>query len=591
SRDRAPASIPRSAVPFAALLTVVVSAATAGLVRLDRALLTSGAFRYGRVNPSEQPVLFYEDGRTATVAIHRSGFDSLYVLTTNGKPDASLTARWLRAAVEPVPPGPILEQDESTQMLAPLVTLAHAPGARAGAVIGHGSGISSHFLLSDPRLDSLVTIEIEPRIVDASYLYYPANHRVFDDPRSRIAIADAKSFFAGRRGRYDLIVSEPSNPWVSGTASLFSVEFYREVRHRLTGRGVFGQWLHLYETSDDLVISVLAALHRSFPAYRAYLVGDSDLLIVATVADRLPEPDWSLLDGEALRRELRHVLPLRADHLRGSRAFERTELAPLLDAWPRPNSDHRPLLDLHSERTRFEDAFATGVYGLLLDRFRVAAALGGWRLDPTATPGVPIPGLAPQHLRAVAFEVRRRLVDPAAETPRNLQLPVRHALVTFRRLLSPPATAEATEEWAAWLRAFVEIEATLHAGTAGFADEAFYRAVRETLGEVEPPATVTDAVTFTEGIAAWNFEDAADAARKLVEAAGAGAPLVGALDPGTLLDGAVVSFLRIRDPEAADRAYAILAPRARRADTDFRARLLRAHIARALEAPPTGGGP
>src|ERR671916_244771 len=88
---------------------------------------------------------------------------------------------------------------------------------------------------------------------------YPANCRAFDDPRSLIVIDDAKSYFASEQRRYDLIVSEPSNPWVSGVSGLFTSEFYGRVRKYLSDDGIFGQWLHVYELDDGLVLSVLAA--------------------------------------------------------------------------------------------------------------------------------------------------------------------------------------------------------------------------------------------------------------------------------------------------------------------------------------------
>ncbi|NNM31871.1 MAG: fused MFS/spermidine synthase, partial [Gemmatimonadetes bacterium] len=179
-------------------------AATSGVVLMlalaapawNPAVLTSGVYRTGRTLTELPEVLYYADGRSATIGVHR-GADSLYVLTTNGKPDASLTARWLRATREELAPAPITQQDESTQMLTALISGAYArsgkndlDGLRA-AVIGHGSGISGHFLLVDTAFAQVTTIEIEPRVLDASRIYYPANGRVFDDPRSHLVIGDA----------------------------------------------------------------------------------------------------------------------------------------------------------------------------------------------------------------------------------------------------------------------------------------------------------------------------------------------------------------------------------------------------------------
>jgi predicted membrane-bound spermidine synthase len=590
--DRPPETrrAPAWAAPATGAATLIVSLAVVFGIRFDRALLTSGVFRYGRVDAAGTPILYYADGRTATVGVHVSGSDTLIVLTSNGKPDASLTARWVRAASEPVDPLPIQQQDESTQMLTSLVTLAHAPGARTGAVIGHGSGMSGHYLLTDPGLESLTTIEIEPRMIDASHVYYPANRRIFDDARSRMVIADAKSFFAHRGERYDLILSEPSNPWVSGTASLFSLEFYDQIRSYLSPDGVFGQWFHLYESHDDLVLSVLSALHRSFADYRAYLVGDTDLMIVATPEGTLPEPDWSLLLRPDLRAELSHVTPILPDHLEGLRVFGKRELAPLAETWASPNSDYRPVLDLSAERARFLDTFADGVYGMTRDRFRLAAALGGWRLPPAGSPGQPMPGLAPLRGRSLAVEIRRALNDPDAEVAGYARSQVRAARLGYYRLLQPPRGPADTERWARWLANFLRVEATLHAGTAGFADEAFYGVVLEILERSDPPEVVRETVGFLHGLAAWRFDAAATAATRLLRTLRPGvegdgtAPaerILVTLNRGLLLDGAVTAFLMTGEAELAAEALQQLEGETGRPADDFRMRFLRAHIARA----------
>src|SRR5919201_2055590 len=115
--------------------------------------------------------------------------------------------------------------------------LAYAAGV-AMAVIGQGSGMTSHLLLGSPTIGRLVTIEIEPQMIEGSRRFYPANRRVFDDRRSRFVIDDAKSFFASAGRTYDIIISEPSNPWVSGVSGLFTTEFYERVRRYLSPYGV-----------------------------------------------------------------------------------------------------------------------------------------------------------------------------------------------------------------------------------------------------------------------------------------------------------------------------------------------------------------
>ncbi|MFV1986919.1 MAG: fused MFS/spermidine synthase [Gemmatimonadota bacterium] len=601
TRAAGPGGLERYGPPVGAgALTVGVVALAMTGVHLDQAMLTSGVFRYGTVDPATLQVLYYADGRTATVGVHRTGTDGLVVLTSNGKPDASLTTRWISAVESGGDPQPIAQQDESTQMLMSLISLAYAPTARRAAVIGHGSGVSGHFLLTDPDLDSLVTIEIEPRIVDASMLFYPANRLVFDDDRSRIAIADARAFLAQGGQPYDIILSEPSNPWVSGVSSLFTVEFYRKVRDRLSPSGVFAQWIHLYEIDDRLVGSMVAAIHEVFPSYAAYLVGDGDMMIVAGTSNRLPSPDWSHLDGRTLLHETRHFPRLRPDHLEGLKLFERGDVAALFSRWTDPNSDYRPILDTRAERARFTDAFSQGFYGLAEDRFQIAAALGGWRRQPGRSVETPILGLAPLAARAHGLSARMRLSDPRYEVPRDARPAVRAALTGFARINSPP-TGESDAAWARWVEAFVVTERVLHAGTAGFADRLFYLQVREQLAGGDVPPGVVAIVDFLEGLASWDFELAAGASDAVVadvmagrggatRGEAAGARLTDALDIATVLDGTVVSLLETGRPERARDILELLAPLTKRPPDDFRLALLAAHIDVAVGDGGTAAG-
>src|SRR5207248_2663690 len=111
------------------------------------------------------------------------------------------------------------------------------------------------------------------------------NSNAYADPRSHIVFDDAKTFFSTHNRKYDIVVSEPSNPWVSGVASLFTSEFYRYVRRYLEPGGVLVQWFQLYEIDASLVASVLGALGAEFPDYVVYAATNSDLLIVAGDAD------------------------------------------------------------------------------------------------------------------------------------------------------------------------------------------------------------------------------------------------------------------------------------------------------------------
>lgn len=577
----------RPAWAVAGLATLVLAGGVLVGLRMDRAVLSSGVYRYGEVYSEEsRPILYYQDGRTATVTAFRTPSDSAYSLATNGKPDASLSRRWLEAAqLGPgaLEPRPITRQDETTQIFLALMGLAHNPGARRAAVIGQGSGVTGHHLLGSPRLERVTTVELEPAMIEGSRVFYPANRRVFDDPRSEIVVADAKAFFAERGERWDLVVSEPSNPWVSGTASLFTLEFYRRVHAALADDGVLVQWIHLYELSDELVGSVLAALHDHFPSYRAYLANDGDLILVAGRGDELPPPDWSVFRLPDVASELAHVPPFRPPDLESLWVFDRSSVAPVLERWPRPNSDFHPVLDLGAERARYLRLYAEGLRGMAADRFSLAAALAGHRREfaPWAPPAAPV--ISPMARRARGAWLRDVVSTNAV--PDTAPSDYGDALREYRELLETLDAERPPGDWQGWVRRVVPVEHALHRGTAGVADTAFYGRLFRYLDRWSAPPPARASVSFLHGAAVWDFAEAAEACGVLLGEVRAGRMW---LPPALLLDAGVVALLRTGRAEDADIAYRILAPATRRAPGDFRLRLLRAHLA---DARGSAAGP
>src|SRR5215467_2128927 len=239
--------------------------------------MASGVFRYASLLSADQQVLFHRDGKTATVSIVANEKLQTISIRTNGKADAQLVMGDVQ----------LPDSDQPTMILLSAVGMALHPGARLAACIGFGSGLSTHVLLENPALQRVDTVEIEPQMVKAAEHFRPRNVLAYVDPRSRIIIDDAKTFFSTQRDEYDLIISEPSNPWVSGVAGLFSDEFYRLVRRHLAKDGVFVQWIQLYEIDVPLVVSVLKALESNFEDYVAYATLDGDMLIAAKEKGRL----------------------------------------------------------------------------------------------------------------------------------------------------------------------------------------------------------------------------------------------------------------------------------------------------------------
>lgn len=391
----------RARVGFALGCCVVGIVTALTLARFDPRQLHSGVYRTRVAAIQEARSILYEaDGKTASIAMHGIPGETL-TIATNGKPDASITMK------EGAPPS----HDEPTMVIAALLGLAAHADPRDVAVIGFGSGLTTHTLASSQLPTGITTVEIEPRMVDAARGFGERVARAYEDPRSKIVIDDARAYFSGMGARYDVIVSEPSNPWVAGVAKLFSTEFYAFVKRHLKPRGVLVQWLQAYEISDATALTVLRALDAEFSDYALYLSNDTDIIILAVAEGALPPLSAELLREDAIA-ELAELAGIRSlDDLRERLLADRARLQPLLklDGGP-ANSDFRPVLADHAPRDRFMRMRAEmllGLYRSPLGVLRLAGVTAANTSDAWRDPPV---GLTMLHHRRHAEELASGLL-------------------------------------------------------------------------------------------------------------------------------------------------------------------------------------
>jgi tetratricopeptide (TPR) repeat protein len=154
-------------------------------------------------------------------------------------------------------------------------------------VVGLGTGVTAGAAASHPvkRLD---VVEISPEIVEASRWFDEENRRVLADPRVRLIVGDARSHLALSSRTYDVIISQPSNPWLAGAAALFTEESFRAVRARLAPGGIASQWLHTYDMSEADFRSIVATFRAVFPEATLWTIGESDMLLVAAATPLAP---------------------------------------------------------------------------------------------------------------------------------------------------------------------------------------------------------------------------------------------------------------------------------------------------------------
>ena len=335
----------------------------------DPMTLASGVYRYGRSQMAENTkMLFYRDGKTASVSVFQAP-EGVTTISTNGKPDAAVNLR----------PGGHPTDDESTMVLLGALPLAMMDNPENIAVIGFGSGMTTHTLLGDQRVKSVSTIEIEKAMMDGARAFGPRVARAFTDPRSHVILDDAKAHFAGEKKKFDLIVSEPSNPWISGVGSLFSKEFYQFVPGHLSKNGLFVQWVQLYEIDDELLGSIFRAMTPAFSDYEAWISNRNDLIIVASPEGKVPELDFSrLANASALRPELDRIGVFTAENLKFRKVADARLLRAAATAYSRQptNSDYLPILSLYAPKTRFQSSTASAIFALPYANGNLLAAMG-----------------------------------------------------------------------------------------------------------------------------------------------------------------------------------------------------------------------
>jgi spermidine synthase len=227
--------------------------------------------------PEVHELLMYQEGPTATVSVRKD--QNTVSMAINGRTNASDSI-----------------YDMPTQVMLGQIPLLIAPKIDNGLIIGYATGITVGAMLQSP-IQSVTCVELEPGTVDASRYFEHINNRPLDDPRTTLIIDDARAFLRVTPNRYDIIVSEPSHPWVPGVANLFTQEFFELGRARLNDEGIFVQWVQIYQLSTESLRSVLATYHKVFPHVLVFRVGGlnkgKDLLLVGSnrmlSLDRLTE--------------------------------------------------------------------------------------------------------------------------------------------------------------------------------------------------------------------------------------------------------------------------------------------------------------
>ena len=237
-------------------------------VKISPELMNTGVAIYGTddgfsLNKGGISGLYFKEGLNATISVN-STLEGLVVLATNGKSDASNG------------------EDMSTQLGLGYFPLLLHPGPKRVLVIGVGSGVTVKAASEFPGIEKIEVIEIEPAVIEGSRFFHKVNGGIYDDPSIRIILDDARSYLIAAKEVYDIIISEPSNPWISGIGNLFSKEYYEAASGKLGPGGIFCQWVQLYGMRPEDLKMVLGTFGSVFPKITVWYTSAGDIALLGS---------------------------------------------------------------------------------------------------------------------------------------------------------------------------------------------------------------------------------------------------------------------------------------------------------------------
>lgn len=326
------------------LMIAALAAVTASFTfGLNTGLLTKGVFlrqqevmdRKQFMKSAKNDIVFYREGVSAVVSVHRS--DYIY-LRINGKIDASTRV------------------DMATQVFCGHLPFLCNPRLQYGnvAVIGMGSGVTAAVVAKHP-LSQVYQIEIEPAVVQAGEYFKDYNLDVLHNPKVKTVIADGRHFIRSFDGQFDVIISEPSNPWMAGIGNLFSQDFYKIAYAKLSEDGTFCQWVQGYNISPELFKVVLKTFSSVFPNTTLWFSQPGDLLLIGrkdhrgTVAIEYQKYMSYLRSHPAVARDMLKIGLARPYGLNATYLFTDRQVREFAGS-ARLNTDDKPILEYLAPR-------------------------------------------------------------------------------------------------------------------------------------------------------------------------------------------------------------------------------------------------
>lgn len=305
---------------------------------LDKSLLVSGVFRQNMQFNDEDEIIV-KDGKTATVSIVKKNNGIL--LRSNGRGEAAVSK-----SNEPY-------HAEYHQAAPAFIAMSLFNNTYNAAMIGMGSGMTAHYLLGDPLLRQLDVYEIEEQFYHLSKHFLPYNHRAYNDNRISFIFDDARTYIQSTKKKYDLILSQPSVLWVSGVQSLFTEQFYGQVKEILKPNGALVQWLQLFEIDSNTLFIVLKTINHVFPDSKIYInSGTKSIIIVASNGKNIKINDKPFEYIDSIKNDINRFSNQTNYFTNSTYIISTNSLKLLLDNY-QSNSDYYPKIESESEKNMF----------------------------------------------------------------------------------------------------------------------------------------------------------------------------------------------------------------------------------------------
>jgi spermidine synthase len=187
------------------------------------------------------------------------------------------------------------------RMLGHIPAMLH-PAPQSVLIVGFGAGVTAGSFVTYPEIKRIVICEMEPLVPPATTKYFSReNYSVLHDPRTTIVYDDARHYILTAREKFDIITSDPIHPWVKGSATLYSKEYFDLVKARLNPGGRVTQWIPLYDSDMDTVKSEIATFYESFPNATAW---DNDVAGMGYDVVMLGQTDAPHIDVDAMQHRL-----------------------------------------------------------------------------------------------------------------------------------------------------------------------------------------------------------------------------------------------------------------------------------------------